>query len=71
MRKSSSCFFSFFSSIHWLFCLSAVTSKAKPKSHKAIPASVPGVKYGIEAKAVGGMEFRAVTGSMTRETQVA
>ena len=36
-----------------------------------MPRADPGVSHGIAAKVVGGSELSAVTGSMTRETQVA
>lgn len=69
--KSSSCFFSFFSCIHLLFCRSAVTSVAMPPTHRAIPSTSVILTPGTAANAPAGTELSAMTGMQMREHHVA
>lgn len=71
VMKSSSCFFSFFSCIHLLFCRSAVTSVAMPPTHSAIPSTSVILTPGTAANAPAGTELSAMTGMQMREHHVA
>lgn len=71
VKNSSECFLAFFSSIHWLFCESAVASNVIPPTNSSKPRKSVRVRAGRAARTVEGIAFSAITGIRQSDTHVA